>query len=102
ETEVLSDLGKASGTIIATGGGCVTRRENRCLLRQNGTVVFLRRPLELLPTDGRPLSQSGDLQEMYRRRLPLYEDFAHITVDNTGTPEDTADAILRAIKEERP
>ena len=102
ETEVLSDLGKASGTIIATGGGCVTRRENRCLLRQNGTVVFLRRPLELLPTDGRPLSQAGDLAEMYRRRLPLYEDFAHITVDNTGTPEDTADAILRAIKEERP
>ena len=36
ETEVLADLGRHWGGILATGGGCVTRPENRHLLRQNG------------------------------------------------------------------
>ena len=39
ETQTLAELGKCSGAVIATGGGCVTRPENAPLLRQNGRVV---------------------------------------------------------------
>ena len=94
ETEVLSDLGKQSGVILSTGGGCVTRPENRDLLRQNGTLFFLQRDLAKLPTKGRPLSQKHPLEEMYKVRLPLYCSFADAEIDNNGRPEATADRIL--------
>lgn len=95
ETEVLRQLGKQSGLVIATGGGCVTRAENKPLLRQNGRLIWVRRPVSLLPTEGRPLSQRGNLEEMARVRMPLYADFADHIVDNTGTPEEA----LRKLKE---
>ena len=89
ETEVLSELGKQSGLIIATGGGCVTKERNYPLLHQNGTIIWLKRDIASLPTDGRPLSQSNRLEEMYQIRKPLYEAFADHVISNDGDPEDT-------------
>lgn len=40
ETEALRELGKRSGIILSTGGGCVTRSENYPLLHQNGTIFW--------------------------------------------------------------
>ena len=94
ETQVLGELGKASGLVIATGGGCVTREENYPLLHQNGTIYFLQREISQLPTEGRPLSQTGDLQQMYQVRKPMYEAFADKIVDNNKTLEDTLSQIL--------
>ena len=87
ETEVLSEFGKKSGLVIATGGGCVTRKENYPLLHCNGTIIQLRRDLQALPTEGRPLSQAGKLEEMYRIRKPMYEAFADFSVDNIELSE---------------
>jgi shikimate dehydrogenase len=95
ETQVLSELGKKSGLVIATGGGCVTRPENAPLLRQNGTIFWLTRNLGKLPTDGRPLSQSSKLETMYQVRKPLYEAFADYIIDNDGPLQETLDQILR-------
>ena len=98
ETATLSELGKKSGTVISTGGGCVTRQENYPLLHQNGTIIWLRRDLDKLAREGRPLSLGADLSAMYAVREPLYARFADFTVDNTGTPEETVDAILEVLK----
>ena len=95
EHTVLSEISAEGGQIIATGGGAVLKPENRRALRRNGRVYFLRRPLDQLPTEGRPLSQTGDLEAMYRLRLPLYEETAHAAVSNDGTPEETAQEIWR-------
>ena len=97
ETEILEELGKQSGAVIATGGGCVTRPENRPLLRQNGRLIWLRRPLADLPTEGRPLSQTNRLETLLAQREPMYRAWADFSIDNTGTPEDAAQAILEAI-----
>ena len=97
ETQVLSELCKKSGLVIATGGGCVTQARNHPLLHQNGTCVYLTRDLQKLPTDGRPLSQTGKLKQMYQIRKPLYEWFADMTVSNDGTPEECAAAILELL-----
>lgn len=97
ETEVLSDLGKLSGSVISTGGGCVTRQENYPLLHQNGTIICLERDLDKLPKDGRPISQSSDLKELYQRRLPMYRAFADAMVDNNGSLEDTVRKISEVI-----
>lgn len=99
ETEVLTKLGKQSGLVIATGGGCVTQPRNYALLHQNGTIFWLKRDLEKLPTDGRPLSQSNPLKEMYRVRRPLYEAFADNRIDNDGSLTATADQIIRILEE---
>ncbi len=95
ESKVLSDLGKRSGLVIATGGGCVTQECNYAHLHQNGTIFCLDRHLSKLPTDGRPLSQKGKLEEMYRIRHPLYQRFADYTVDNNDTPDNCIRQILR-------
>ncbi len=94
ETAVLAQLGSQSGLVIATGGGCVTRHENYPLLHQNGKILWLQRPLDQLPTDGRPLSQAGKLADMYQAREPLYRSFADFIVRNEQTPQDTLNAIL--------
>ena len=99
ETKALTELGKQSGLVIATGGGCVTQKRNYPLLHQNGYLVWLERDWSKLPTDGRPLSQANDLGKMYTARKPLYEAFADIRVENTGTPAETVQKILDALEE---
>lgn len=99
ETKALTELGKQSGLVIATGGGCVTQKRNYPLLHQNGYLVWLERDCRVLPTDGRPLSQANDLGKMYAARKPLYEVFADIRVENTGTPAETVQKILDALEE---
>ncbi len=94
ETQVLAQIGKSSGLVIATGGGCVTKDENYPLLHQNGSIFCIERDIEKLATDGRPLSQSAKMEEMYRVRKPLYARFADHTIDNNGAPDDTAEQIL--------
>lgn len=97
ETEVLAELGKRSGCVIATGGGCVTRGENYASLHQNGEIIWLRRSLTELPVEGRPVSQSRSLPELYREREPAYRRFADFCVENEATPE----AAVEKIKELR-
>ena len=97
ETQVLYDLSKESGKIIATGGGCVTREENYPLLHRNSKIIWLTRQLNRLPTDGRPLSQSTKLEAMYEVRKPMYQRFADHTVSNDGTITETVAAIRRLL-----
>ena len=99
ETKALAELGKQSGLVIATGGGCVTQKRNYPLLHQNGYLVWLERDCSVLPIDGRPLSQANDLGKMYAARKPLYEAFADIRVENAGTPEETVQHILNTLEE---
>ena len=97
ETETLRELGRLSGQVIATGGGCVLREENYGLLHQNGTILWLRRDAARLERQGRPLSLEADLAEMERRREPRYARFADREIDNNGPLADTVRAIREAL-----
>ena len=99
ETALLAELGKRSGLIIATGGGCVTREENYPLLHQNGEIFCLSRALDKLPTEGRPLSRINSLNELFQKREPMYRRFADHMIDNdSGSVHDAAVRILEALK----
>ena len=98
ETEILSRLGKLSGAVISTGGGCVTREENYDLLHQNGTILWLKRGTEKLDKTGRPLSLKNDLNEMYQKREPMYRRFSDAAVDNNGSVEDTLAQLLEVLQ----
>ena len=100
ETQALVQVCGKGGNIIATGGGVVTVPENYDLLHQNGRVYCLTRPLELLPTCGRPLSAGpGGLDALYEVRRPLYRQFADLIVDNNGSIADAAKYIWRNLNE---
>ncbi len=98
ETQVLAGLGKRSGAVIATGGGCVTREENYPLLHQNSCIIWLCRGIEKLPTEGRPLSTPGELAKMFDLRRIMYADFADFAVDNNGTLENTLNQIMEVLQ----
>lgn len=94
EEQVIADLLKKSGLILATGGGAVLRQATRERLTQRATVVYLRSTPEdlfrrLRHDVKRPLLQVADplnrLRELHATRDPLYRETAHFSVD-TGRP----------------
>ena len=94
--------GSAAPEAFAQNRLCDRRRgrghpagENVEALRENGLLCWLRRPLELLPTEGRPLST--DLPGLYRQREPLYRAAADFSVENTGLPKAAAEAAARGL-----
>ena len=97
ESQIVRQAGSRTNCVLSTGGGVVTRRENYAPLHQNGVILHLTRALDKLPTAGRPVSQSTDLGELWRRREPLYRAFADLTVDNNGPMEDTIQQILKEL-----
>ncbi len=99
ETKALAELGQQSGLIIATGGGCVTKERNYPLLHQNGTIFWLLRDTDKLPTYGRPLSQQNSLSEMFVKRKPMYERFADYIIDNNSKTEKTVLNILSCLED---
>jgi len=94
ENEALEAICKRSGLVIATGGGVVKREENRDILRQNGTIIYLNRDISELETSGRPLSKKDGVEKLAAERLPLYSAWADFTMKVRGVPE-TTDAILQ-------
>ncbi len=95
ESEAVRQAGKETGKIIITGGGVVTREENYAPLRQNGRIYQLDRALDLLPIDGRPVSQKTPAAELYQKRAALYAAFRDVQVDNNGTVDETVETIWR-------
>ena len=98
EHDMICDLCKKSGCVIATGGGIVVRPDNYAPLHQNGVIVWIDRDPNKLPTDGRPLSQSVGVHVLYERRKDAYCRFADITVKSNEVLEDTLAAILEALQ----
>ncbi len=97
ETEVVADICRESGLVIATGGGVVTREENLPQMSQNGRVVFLDIAPEGLPTAGRPLSQQKTPEQLYRERLPLYKKAADIILPITRDVEENMKKLREAL-----
>ena len=100
ESEVIRDVSKTGGKVIATGGGAILREENLAELKSNGVSVFLDRPLcDLLPTSDRPLAnQTEKIKALYAVRRPLYESAADLTVPVRKAPEEIALTIMEKLK----
>jgi len=101
ETEAARKCGKEKSLVIASGGGAVTREETMQALSQNGEILFIERPLEMLETAGRPLSAGGmeALKAMHEKRLPLYRQYAARVIDNSSSPEQAVQAAMEGFYE---
>ena len=93
EIKMLSELACRDNIVLATGGGAVLAEENRRMLREHGTVVYLRAsPHDLWQRTrhdrNRPLLQTDNplakLTALYSERDALYRETAHVIVD-TGS-----------------
>ncbi len=108
EEQVIASLSSERDTVIATGGGVVTRPANRAVLRANTIVVYLRSSPEelwrrLRHDTRRPLLQVADpmhrLRELYRDRDALYRETAHHIVDTgRGSVPGLANRVLMQLE----
>lgn len=95
EAKLLADLCKdaqptARGVVIATGGGIILREDNCALMRESGTVIYLRASKQLLwarlkDARNRPLLNTpdpkGTVEQLLETRDPLYIEEADLIVD---------------------
>lgn len=108
EGRVIENI-QCSHSVIAPGGSCVCRASAMEHLRQLGTVVYLRlsypeveKRIHNLDSRGIALSENETLRDVYAYRTPLYETYAHLTVDVDGqTLRETVEAVLQAVQRER-
>jgi shikimate kinase len=93
ERDVLDELTRRQGVLIATGGGAVLDADTRERLKARGCVIYLRTSVnqQLARTrrgDQRPLLNNpdprGTLERLMQQRAPLYEESADLTVDTDG------------------
>ncbi len=106
ESSVLAEIiASEEPSVIAAAGGIVLRPENRDLLADAGTVVWLRAPVEVLlervatGTHRPALAEDpeGTLRAMERDREPLYAEVADLTVDTTGRFDAALAEILALV-----
>ncbi len=96
ESEFIKKYAFESNLVISTGGGVVERQINVDRLRQNSNVVYLKRSLLPETFENRPLAQNIEQYEnLKKRRAPLYEAAADITIDNDSSVDDTVDKIIK-------
>lgn len=101
EKAVIQREALIGGRILITGGGAVKDEENRLALRMNGYVAQIARPVQMLATDGRPLSAGGltAVEKLYQERAPLYAACADAAYANETTPAQCAKAIWEGFDE---
>ena len=94
---------EAEHAIIATGGSVVYGAEAMAHLKEIGTVLYLKLPYEELQRRLRDIKGRGvvlkdgqTLKDLYEERVPLYEKYADLTVDEERCSiEQTIDKILK-------
>lgn len=96
EEEVIARVGKERSQIIATGGGTIISERNRLNMKENGFIVYIKRNIDKLILDGRPLSQKLGVAKLYEERSALYESIADCIVDNNTTIENAVTQIMDA------
>ena len=90
EEEILLRVG-AENSVIATGGSAVYSERGMAHLKSIGKVVYIKLPLEEIlrrlnniQTRGIAMNPGENLEELYRKRVPLYEKYADLVLETTG------------------
>ena len=106
ENRVLSEL-NAVNSVISTGGSVVYGKEAMTNLSENGIVVYLKLDynklkyrLHNIKNRGVVIKEGQSLSALYKERVPLYEKYADIIIDENGCNiEKTVDKIMDSLKD---
>jgi shikimate kinase/3-dehydroquinate synthase len=92
EHATVAGLVRGQDAVIALGGGAVEDPRTQAVLRY-ARVVYLRVSYDeamarVKSDEFRPMLHRPDLDEVYKRRQPVYEDLSVLTVDTDGRRPD--------------
>ena len=92
EHVTVAGLVRGQDAVVALGGGAVEDPRTRAVLR-NARVVYLRVSYDeamarVKSDEFRPMLHRPDLDEVYQRRLPVYQELSVLTVDTDGRRPD--------------
>lgn len=106
ERDALAELSAREGIVLSTGGGAVLLPENRSLLRERGTTVYLetsvaQQAARVRRDPNRPLiagvaDPAARLAELMAHRAPLYAEVAAVTVCTDRS--QVADVVRRVVE----
>ena len=95
----------APGTVIATGVGMVLAEENRRFMRENGIVLYLSAPAEVLasrlqanPNAAQRPTLAEEVAEVLAAREPLYRETATHILNAAATPKELLAEALAILK----
>lgn len=101
ESLCCEEVALKDGYIISTGGGVITNPQNIKALKQNGLIIYLDRPIDMIISDietsTRPLLKEGTdkLYELYQKRHQKYLDACDIHIINNSTLDDVVNKIIK-------
>ena len=92
--------------MIATGGSVVYGQEAMAHLKSIGTVVYLKLSFEILQKRlhnirgrGVVLKEGQTLRDLYEERVPLYERYADVVIEEKNRDvEETIALIVRSLE----
>jgi len=82
ENIAVQEISRSCGAVIATGGGTLLNPINRDLLRSNGVIIYVKRPVDMLDIKGRPLSINIGVRELFSERDRIYRRVADMSILN--------------------
>lgn len=107
ERAIIERLASGEGLVLALGGGAIETEATRSLLIGGNGTLLVHLEVKLATTLARcggtehtrpVLADQANLARRYERRLPLYRT-AHVSVAvDELTPDEVADAIVRAAR----
>ena len=107
ENDIISSL-ECENTVIATGGSAVYGDDGMKHLEEISRIVYLKVPVESLnerlsniKTRGVVMKKGESVEQLFKRRSPLYEKYADITVDCSALrAEECVDDVIEKLKKQ--
>lgn len=101
EERAICSVAVCENAVIATGGSAVYSRTAMEHLKKDGIVYYLKLPckelskrLSNIKTRGIAMRPTDTIEEVFKRRMALYEQYADVTIDCLDkSPEDTVSEI---------
>lgn len=95
--------------VIATGGSVIYSDPGMRQLSEDGVIIHLDLPLELIEkrvtnlyTRGVVMAKDQTLAQLYKNRQPLYRKYAQLTIDCTGkTQEQIVEEIIKTSESDK-
>jgi len=109
ETEIIRTVFKLENQIIALGGGAFENGENQKIIKENSVIIYLKTSPavvfdRLRNTSDRPLLANNfsvaNIEKMLLKRESNYKKSDIIIETDNKTPNEVAQEILRALKNE--
>lgn len=103
ETKALIELSLSDNCVISTGGGSIKKKVNVKIMKKNGVIIFIDRPVEKIVNNvdnlSRPLLKDGihKIYELYKERYEIYKSTCDIEIYNNGTEEEVIEKLMKII-----